>query len=97
MIQKPLSRRAIAPVSSTASPSITGAIAHRLICAFGAELDELSDGIMQMMQGALMIQKPLSRRAIAPVSSTASPSITGAIAHRLTKRCDANESTSFSL
>ena len=38
MIQKPLSRRAIAPVSSAPRPSKTGAIAHRLICAVGAEL-----------------------------------------------------------
>ena len=44
--------------------------------------------------GALMIQKPLSRRAIAPVWSTNRPSITGAIAHRLTKICHAYKSTS---
>ena len=50
MIQKPLSRRAIAPVSSTNKASITGAIAHRLICAVGAELDELSGEIMQVLQ-----------------------------------------------
>ena len=43
---------------------------------------------------SLMIQKPLSRRAIAPVSSTTSPSITGAIAQRLTKICRVNKSTS---
>ena len=49
MIQKLLSRRAIAPVSSATRPSITGAIAHRLICAGGAELDELSGEIMQML------------------------------------------------
>ena len=48
MIQKTLSRRAIAPVSSTTRPSITGAIARRLICV-SAELDELSGEIMQML------------------------------------------------
>ena len=37
MIQKPLSRRAIAPVSNANRPSKTGAIAHRLIWA-GAEV-----------------------------------------------------------
>ena len=41
-----------------------------------------------------MIQKPLSRRAIAPVSSATRQSKTGAIAHRLTKICRVNKSTS---
>ena len=48
MIQKTLSRRAIAPVIDGLVVLETGAIARRLICV-SAELDELSGEIMQML------------------------------------------------
>ena len=73
-----MSRRAIAPVSSTTKTVNNLGYRPSAHCAIGAELDELSGEIMQMPQElhSLMIQNPLSRRAIAPVSS-ALPTIRG--------------------